>query len=138
MCDLVINHCSSKNYLFQNFLEQLEPGQIFLFIVIKKFTNFTKVVRPRSSEISKKIKIKDKKGYVWCTFSHDQIDFNFKSPNVLIYFLKIIKFYIDKGVSVLSLDAVAFLWKKERTNCINLPETHSIIRLIRLIVENLF
>ena len=53
-----------------------------------------------------------------------------------ILFLIIFKFYIFNGVSVLRLDAVAFLWKKEGTNCINLPETHSIIRLIRLIVEN--
>ena len=135
MCDLVINHCSSKNYLFQNFLQQLDPGSDFFISSDKKFTNFTKVVRPRSSELSKKIKIKDKNCYVWCTFSHDQIDFNFKSPNVLLFFLEIIKFYIDKGSKAIRLDAVAFLWKQKGTKCINLPETHLIIRLIRLIVE---
>ena len=51
-------------------------------------------------------------------------------------FLKIIKFYIDKGTKALRLDAVAFLWKEVGTKCINLPETHLIIRLIRLLVES--
>ena len=73
---------------------------------------------------------------MWCTFSHDQVDFNFKNPDVLLYFLKIIKFYIDKGTKALRLDAVAFLWKEVGTKCINLPETHLIIRLIRLLVES--
>ena len=136
MADLVINHCSSINELFLNFLKNAEPGLDYFIYSKNKFKGLTKVVRPRTSNLLKEIKIEGKKGYVWCTFSHDQIDLNFKNPKVLIYFLKIIKFYIDNGVSVLRLDAVAFLWKKEGTNCINLPETHSIIRLIRLIVEN--
>ena len=136
MTDLVINHCSSKNTLFQNFLNSVEPGLDFFISNNKNFNNFSKVVRPRSSSLSKKVKINGKNKFVWCTFSHDQIDFNFKNPDVLIFFLKIIKFYIDKGSSALRLDAVAFLWKKIGTNCINLPETHLIIRLIRLIVES--
>ena len=86
--------------------------------------------------MSKKVKIFGKDHFVWCTFSHDQVDFNFKNPDVLLYFLKIIKFYIDKGTKALRLDAVAFLWKEVGTKCINLPETHLIIRLIRLLVES--
>ena len=136
MCDLVINHCSSKNQLFKNFLENMDPGSDFFISSERNFNKFSKVVRPRSSSLSKKIKIKDKINFVWCTFSHDQIDFNFKNPKVLIYFLKIIKFYIDKGSKALRLDAVAFLWKEPGTKCINLPETHLIIRLIRLLIEN--
>ena len=54
----------------------------------------------------------------------------------MIFFLKIIKFYLDNGVKAIRLDAVAFLWKEIGTNCINLPETHNIIRLIRLLIEN--
>lgn len=136
MVDLVINHCSSQNQLFKNYLNNTEPGSDFFISSKKKFNNFSKVVRPRSSELSKKVKVKGKKEYVWCTFSHDQIDFNFKNPKVLLYFLRVIKFYIDQGSQALRLDAVAFLWKQIGTKCINLPETHVIIRLIRLIVED--
>ena len=135
MADLVINHASSRGLWFANFLKDKSPGKNYFFTVNNKF-NVSKVIRPREHRLLKKIKLFNKNQYLWRTFSPDQIDLNFKNPKVLIYFLKIIKFYLDNGVSVLRLDAVAFLWKKEGTNCINLPETHSIIRLIRLIVEN--
>ena len=54
MSDLVINHCSSKNQLFQNFLNKLDPGSEFFISSTKNFNNFSKVVRPRSSKLSKK------------------------------------------------------------------------------------
>ena len=136
MSDLVINHCSSQNELFKNFLNKIEPGLDFFISSNKNFVNFTKVVRPRSSDLSKKVNINGKDYYVWCTFSHDQVDFNFKNPKVLLYFLEIIKLYLDKGTKALRLDAVAFLWKEKGTKCINLPETHLLIRLIRLIIES--
>ena len=136
MTDLVINHCSSKNQIFTNFLTGKEPGSNFFISSERDFNNFSLVVRPRSSDLSKKVEIMGKKKYVWCTFSHDQIDFNFKNPEVLFFFLEIIKFYLDKGAKALRLDAVAFLWKEKGTKCINLPQTHTIIRLIRHIVES--
>ncbi|MFL2675701.1 MAG: alpha-amylase family glycosyl hydrolase [Alphaproteobacteria bacterium] len=136
MTDLVINHCSSENQIFTNFLTGKEPGSNFFISSERNFNNFSLVVRPRSSDLSKKVEIMGKKKYVWCTFSHDQIDFNFKNPEVLFFFLEIIKFYLDKGAKALRLDAVAFLWKEKGTKCINLPQTHNIIRLIRHIVES--
>mgnify|MGYP001194966982 CR=1 FL=1 len=136
MTDLVINHCSSSNYLFKNFLKDNDPGSDYFIYNKKKFNGLSKVVRPRTSILSKEIRTKEKKGYIWCTFSHDQVDFDFKNPKVLIFFLKIIKFYLDNGSLALRLDAVAFLWKQFGTKCINLPETHNIVRLIRLLVED--
>ena len=112
MIDLVINHCSSKNNLFKKFLKSNPDVENFFITSDKKFNESLKIVRPRSSKLSKEVKINGKKKYVWCTFSHDQIDFNFKNPNVLVYFLKVIKFYLDKNVKALRLDAVAFLWKQ--------------------------
>ena len=138
MVDLVINHCSSRNRLFKNFLENKDPGKEFFISSQKKFPTSKKIVRPRSSDLSKKVLINDKDNYVWCTFGHDQVDFNFKNPSVLIYFFEIIKFYLDQNIKALRLDAVAFLWKELGTRCINLPQTHNIIRLIRLIIDNFY
>ncbi len=135
MVDLVINHCSSKNKLFKNFLENKSPGKEFFINSEKKFPESKKIVRPRSSNLSKKVLVNGKNRFVWCTFGHDQVDFDFKNPNVLIYFLEIIKFYLDQNIKALRLDAVAFLWKEFGTRCINLPETHNIVRLIRLIID---
>ena len=138
MVDLVINHCSSKNNLFKKFLKSESDVKNFFILSDKKFNESLKIVRPRSSKISKEVNINGTNKYVWCTFSHDQIDFNFKNPNVLIYFLKVIKFYLDMNVKALRLDAVAFLWKQIGTSCINLPQTHEIVRLIRIIIERYY
>jgi sucrose phosphorylase len=73
---------------------------------------------------------------VWCTFSHEQVDLNFKNTAVLKEFVKIIRYYLDNGVRIFRLDAVAFLWKKLGTNCLNLPETHEVVRLIRTLIQH--
>jgi sucrose phosphorylase len=73
---------------------------------------------------------------VWCTFSHTQIDFDFRNVEVLKEFIQIIRLYLDKGVRIFRLDAVAFLWKKLGTNCLNLPETHEVVRLMRVLIEH--
>ena len=72
---------------------------------------------------------------VWTTFSADQVDLDWTCPDLLFEFLDIILFYISMGCRVLRLDAVAFLWKKMGTNCLHLPETHEVIKLIRNFVE---
>ncbi len=138
MVDLVINHCSSYNKLFKNFLEDKNPGKDFFINSEKKFPKSNKIVRPRSSDLSKKVLVDGKNTYVWCTFGHDQVDFDFRNPNVLLYFFEIIKFYLDQDIKALRLDAVAFLWKELGTRCINLPQTHNIIRLIRLIIDRFY
>ena len=69
MSDLVINHCSSENILFKNFLNKTDPGSDYFIVSKKNFESFKKVIRPRSSKISKKVKIKNKEYFVWCTFS---------------------------------------------------------------------
>ena len=138
MIDLVINHCSSENMLFKDFLNGSSLVSDFFIVSNEKFKESEKIVRPRSSDISKKINLNGKNKYVWCTFSHDQVDFNFKNPEVLIYLIEIMKFYLDKNVKALRLDAVAFIWKQLGSSCINLPQTHEIIRLLRLIIDNFY
>ena len=138
MIDLVINHCSSESELFKDFLNGSSFVSDFFIVSNKKFKESEKIVRPRSSDISKEINLNGKTKYIWCTFSHDQVDFNFKNPDVLIYFIEIMKFYLEKNVKALRLDAVAFIWKQLGSSCINLPQTHDIIRLLRLIIDNFY
>ena len=45
--------------------------------------------------------------------------------------MKIIRHYLDHGVAIFRFDAVAFLWKEVGTSCINLEQTHEIVRLLR-------
>jgi sucrose phosphorylase len=135
MSDLVINHCSSRSLWFDNFRHNLEPGASY-FRCVPADTDTSMVVRPRTSPLLREVQTNNGIKYVWCTFSHDQVDLNFESPAVLFEFLRIIKLYLDKGIRWFRLDAVAFLWKIPGTNCINLPQTHEVIRLLRLLIEH--
>ncbi|WP_020409941.1 alpha-amylase family glycosyl hydrolase [Hahella ganghwensis] len=135
MGDLVINHCSSRSMWFENYKNDVEPGASY-FVEALPEEDHSAVVRPRTSPLLREVKTNRGDRYVWCTFSHDQVDLDFKNPNVLLEFLKIIRLYLDKGIRWFRLDAVAFLWKTPGTPCINLPETHEMIRLLRLMIEH--
>ncbi len=135
MADLVINHCSSESQWFANFKRGEGRGHDF-FATATNEDDLSIVVRPRTSPLLHEVQTPSGKKKVWCTFSHDQIDLDFKNPAVLLEFCRIIRFYLDKGVRLFRLDAVAFLWKEPGTACINLPQTHMIVQLLRLLIEH--
>ncbi len=135
MGDLVINHCSSRSLWFQNFIKGEGPGHDYFFTASPE-DDLSEVVRPRTSDLLMPVETERGTQHVWCTFSHDQVDFDFTNPQVLKQFVSIIRQYLDMGVRIFRLDAVAFLWKKIGTSCINLEETHQVIRLLRLLIEH--
>lgn len=135
MADLVINHCSSRSLWFDNFKQGKQPGGDY-FISLEADTDLSHIVRPRTSPLLRETETLQGTRHVWCTFSHDQVDLDFRNPEVLLEFVKIIKLYLDKGIKLFRLDAVAFLWKQLDTSCINLPQTHEVIRLLRLLIEH--
>ena len=132
MADIVINHSSARGLWFKNFLKKKRPGKDYFLTVNSKF-NTSKVVRPRDHKLLKKIDIFGKSDFLWRTFSADQIDLDFKNPSVLLRFIKIMVHLVSNGVTIFRLDAIAYLWKKNGTNCINLKQTHEIVKLLRLI-----
>ena len=135
MADLVINHCSSRSEWFEQFKNNREPENDY-FITVNPDTDLSLVTRPRTNPLLREVMTLDGLKHVWCTFSHDQIDLNFANPQVLLEMVSVIDFYLSMGVSIFRLDAVAFLWKEIGTNCLNLPQTHEMIRLIRTLVEH--
>ncbi len=134
MADMVINHSSARGLWFKNFLKNKRPGKDYFLTVNSKF-NISKVVRPRDHKLLKKINIFKKTDYLWRTFSPDQIDLNFKNPSVLLRFIKIMIHLINNGVTIFRLDAIAYLWKESGSSCINLKQTHEIIKLLRIITN---
>ena len=132
MADIVINHSSARGLWFKNFLKDKKPGKDYFLKVNSKF-DISKVIRPRDHQLLKKIDIFKQPEYLWRTFSPDQLDMNFKNPAVLLRFIKIMINLVNHGVTIFRLDAIAYLWKESGTKCINLKETHEIIKLFRLI-----
>jgi len=135
MADLVLNHCSSRSAWFENFKRGQTPGADYFFTPDAAFDT-SKVVRPRTTPLLNTVVTEQGERAVWCTFSPDQVDFDFSNPAVVVEFVSIIRELLDAGVRVFRLDAVAFLWKESGTTCMNLPQTHELIRLFRLVIES--
>ncbi|WOX06296.1 alpha-amylase family glycosyl hydrolase [Microbulbifer pacificus] len=135
MADLVINHCSAQHDWFINYQQGADPGSDF-FVEMDPEEDLSKVVRPRITPLLRATTTPTGTKHVWCTFGHDQIDLNFANPKVLAKIVDIIRLYLDMGVRIFRLDAVAFIWKKLGTNCLNLAETHEIVRLLRTLIEH--
>ena len=136
MGDLVLNHVSRESLWFVDYLTGSLPGRDY-FIEIDPETDVSDVVRPRSSPLLVPISTRRGTRHVCATFSEDQIDLNFENPDVLLEFVGILLFYLQQGVRIIRLDAVAFLWKRLGTPCIHLPETHTVVRLLRAIVDEI-
>ena len=134
MSDLVINHCSSQSTFFNNYLLGHAPYDRFFFEASPE-DDLSMVVRPRAHPLLREVETASGTRHVWCTFSHDQVDFDFSNPEVLFEFLRILRFHISKGVRTLRLDAIAFLWKEVGSPSIHLRQTHEIVRLIRLLAD---
>lgn len=135
MADLVINHMSARSRWFENFRKRVDPGKDYFFEGNPR-DDLSAVVRPRTSPLLNPVQTDDGERYVWCTFSEDQVDLNFANPKVLIEFAAIIRSYLERGIIIFRLDAVAFLWKEPGTSCIHLQQTHELIKILRLLIEH--
>ena len=134
MFDLVINHVSSESDWFKDFLAQRLPAAEY-FITADPATDLSEVVRPRQSPLLTAVETSAGTRHVWTTFSADQVDLNFSNPEVLLEMIRVLLFYLQQGSRFIRLDAVAFLWKELGTNCINLPQTHEVVKLLRELME---
>jgi amylosucrase len=74
-------------------------------------------------------------GWVWTTFNSWQWDLDWGNPEVLLEFADLVCFLANRGVEVLRLDAVAFLWKRLGTDCQNQPEVHGLTRALRAVAR---
>jgi sucrose phosphorylase len=135
MFDYVVNHFSSKSQWFDNYLAGKKGFDDFA-IEMDPSVDLSMVTRPRSLPLLSEYKKKDGRNvHLWTTFSADQIDFNFKSLDVLAKMTEVLLFYVQQGATILRQDAIAYLWKEIGTNCIHLPQTHDMVKLFRAILD---
>ncbi len=134
MADLVINHVSRHSSWFKDFTINVAPACNY-FIELPPDTDVSAVTRPRTSPLLTPVYTRSGERYVWTTFSDDQIDVNFKNPDVLFEYLDILFYYISMGAKIIRLDAIAYVWKKVGGSCIHLRETHEVVKLIRDVLD---
>lgn len=134
MFDLVLNHVSSRGEWFRRFLAGDEKFKDF-FIHSDGPVDPTGVFRPRTSELTTPFETTWGERYVWTTFSSDQVDLNFKNPEVLLETIRVFLYHIEHGARAVRLDAVAYVWKELGTSCFDLPEAHTIVRVFRAVID---
>ncbi len=136
MADLVLNHVSSSHPWVQQFIKCQEPGLSNVFSPSQDL-DWNNVIRPRSSSLFSQINTQDGQKQVWTTFGPDQIDLNWLNPKMTIEFLNLIIIYLSNGIKWLRLDAVGFIWKEPGTTCLHLPKAHSIVKILRILLNDL-
>jgi amylosucrase len=73
--------------------------------------------------------------WVWTTFHSFQWDLNYRNPRVFAAMAGEMVGLANRGIGILRLDAVAFVWKQMGTNCENLPQAHTIIRAFQAVAR---
>ena len=135
MFDAVFNHMSAQSEWFKQFLAG-DPEFSGMFRVEDPNTDLSSVTRPRSSPLLTEFqKTKGETVHVWTTFSADQVDLDFSTPETLLHMMKVLLFYMEHGARLIRLDAIAYLWKVVGTTSIHLKETHRVIELMRAVMD---
>ena len=134
MFDGVFNHVSARGDWFQGFLRD-DPVYRQYFITVEPGTDLSCVFRPRATPPYTPVLTPSGEKLVWTTYSADQIDLNYKNPKVLFEIIDTLFLYVSQGMDIIRLDGAAYLWKQVGTSCTNLPQTHTIVQLLRVILD---
>jgi glycosidase len=134
MVDLVLNHVSTQSQWFRAFLKG-DPRYRDYFIWSNKRIKMPEVFRPRETPLFTEFPTARGKKYLWTTFGPDQIDLNYRNPEILLKIIDVFLFYLSQGAEIIRLDAIGYVWKEPHTRCVNLSKTHQIVRLLRGVME---
>ncbi len=73
--------------------------------------------------------------YVMTSFYPYQWDLNYQNPRVFNEMMYNFLFLANKGIDIMRIDAVPYIWKELHTQCRNLKQVHTIVRMVRMICE---
>ncbi|MBD5474660.1 MAG: amylosucrase [Lachnospiraceae bacterium] len=73
--------------------------------------------------------------YVMTSFYPYQWDLNYKNPRVFNEMMYNFLYLANRGIDIIRIDAVPYIWKELNTSCRNLMQVHTIVRMMRMISE---
>jgi len=139
MIDIVLNHTShhhewaikakAGDQVFQDYYYMYDSREI-----PDQFDATMPEIFPESSPGSFTF-VPECNKWAMTVFHQYQWDLNYTNPAVFNAMLSNIFFYANLGVDILRIDAPAFIWKQLGTTCQNLPEAHTLLRLIKQCVH---
>ena len=135
VADLVLNHTSDQHPWFQ---EARRPGSAkrdwYVWSEDDQRYKGTRVIFT-DTERSNWTWDPVARAYYWHRFFSHQPDLNYDNPEVRAEMLKIMRFWLDRGIDGFRVDAAPYLFEREGTNCENLPETHGYLKELRAAID---
>ena len=139
MLDIVLNHTSHRHECAEKAKQGDKKYQDYFYMfddrsIPDQMERTMPEIFPESSP-GNFTYVEECKKWVMTVFHNYQWDLNYSNPAVFIEMLDTILFYANLGVDILRIDAPAFIWKQSGTGCQNLPQAHTILRLIKQCVQ---
>ncbi|MBD1363330.1 alpha-amylase [Mucilaginibacter sp. ZT4R22] len=136
MVDIVLNHTSSRHEWAEKAKQGDAKYQDYFYMydadspIPEQFERHMPEIFPESSPGNFTF-VPECNKWVMTVFHGYQWDLNYTNPAVFVDMVDTVLFYANLGVDILRIDAPIFIWKQLGTICQNLPETHTILRLIK-------
>ncbi len=73
--------------------------------------------------------------YFFHRFFEFQPDLNYRNPHVIVEMCRNLIYWVSQGVDGFRADAIPYLWKEEGTDCENLPQTHTIVKFFKAVLD---
>jgi amylosucrase len=139
MLDMVLNHTSDKHEWAQKAKQGDKKYQDYFYmyddrVIPDQYDRTMPEVFPEAAP-GNFTYIQECNKWVMSVFHNYQWDLNYTNPMVFIEMLDTIFFYANLGVDIIRIDAPAFIWKQLGTVCQNLPQAHTVLRLIKQCVQ---
>ena len=132
--DIAINHTSVEHAWFKE-SRKSEDNPYRDYYIWSKNTNLYKDARIIFYGLCESNWQKDGNWYFFHRFFEFQPDLNFKNPQVLIEMTRNFLFWMKEGVDGFRADAIPYLWKEDGTTCENLPQTHTVVKFFRTVLD---
>ena len=137
--DFVFNHTSSEHEWVKKALSGDGFYENFYYVyrdkkIVDKWNSSLREIFPQVRRGSFTY-VDELGGWVWTTFNSYQWDLNYSNPEVFLAMVEEMLFIANLGVSVLRLDALAFVWKEEGTACESLPKAHTLIKAFECVAK---
>jgi len=135
MLDIVINHTSHKHEWALKAKAGDPKYQDYFYmyddrVIPDEFERTLPEVFPESSP-GNFTYVPECDKWVMTVFHKYQWDLNYTNPAVFVEMLDNVLFYANLGVDIVRIDAPAFIWKQIGTISMNLPQAHTLLRLIK-------
>ena len=134
--DLVVNHTSDQHAWFKDARSSPDSEHRDWYVWSSTKNRFTDArIIFLDTETSNWTWDEQSGAYYFHRFFSHQPDLNYDNPEVRAEIIDVCRFWLDLGMDGFRLDAVPYLYKREGTNCENLPETHAFLADLRAAID---